>query len=269
MATGKTIVYLQTLGDLSTYLPECYGNLDVINVSSFHFGFDGNTPYIHINDTNPDDPSNDMLWTAMKNAQQNNIQVFAMVGGAGGAYTQLFAHYDLFYPLLKSTIQTYGFQGVDLDVEEAVTLANMQQLIGDLRRDFPTNFTITAAPVCSALQTGHDPFAGIDWSTLKSSIDWFNVQFYSSFGTLATPSDYNKIIAQGYAPSQIVGGALTNNSDGSGYVHIAVVAATLKTLTQQHGSIAGTMGWEFYNANNIIDQPDPAGWCAVMRKAVS
>jgi hypothetical protein len=272
-SSNRVVVYLQSQHSWNL-IPSCSANLTAINISSFHFGFSNDpvpVPYIHLNDNLPGDPMFGALWKNMQGAQENGVLMIAMLGGAGGAYTTLFGpgNYDTFYPILVSTLKEYNFNGVDLDVEESVSLANMQQLISDLRRDFPTNFYITSAPVCSSLIEGQDPFAGINWADLKADIDWFNVQFYSGFGTLESTDDYNAIIKAGYAPQQILGGALTNSSNGSGYVEIATVCATLSALNQKYaGQLGGTMGWEFFNANDISENINPIGWCKVMKAAV-
>jgi chitinase len=267
---ARVVVYLQTLQNLNL-LPQCYSNLTAINLSSFHFGYnpDG-SPYIHLNDTEPDDAMYNTLWPQMQQAQQNGVKLVAMLGGAGGAYGQLFSNYNIFYPMWVKMLQTYGFDGVDLDVEEPVTIANLQQFINDLRNDFPSNFLITAAPVCLALQTGNDPLAGgINWATVKNQLDWFNIQFYSGFGTLATTADYIAIINQGYSPNQILGGALTNRADGGGYVPIITVCNTLSQLnTLYKGQLGGAMGWEFFNANDTAENIDPTGWASAMKLAV-
>ncbi len=266
----RVVVYLQSQQNLNL-LPQCYDHLTAINVSSIHFGNnpDG-SPYIHLNDNDPNDPIFDQLWKDMASAQDGGVKVMLMVGGAGGAYTELFNNYDTFYPLLVKTIQNYNINGIDLDVEERVTLDNIQKLISDLRRDFPSNFFITSAPVASSLISGNDPFAGINWADVKDQIDWFNVQFYSGFGTLSNTSDYEAIINAGYPSSQILGGSLTNPNDGSGYVPISILCETLGALSTQYGtSFGGAMGWEYFNANNISDQEDPVGWCKAMNSAVN
>ena len=267
--SNRVVVYLQTQQNLNL-LQQCFSNLTAINVSSFHFGFNPNgTPYTHLNDNVPTDPMFQAFWTDMAAARKNGVLVMAMVGGAGGAYTQLFNSYRVFYPILVATLKAYNFDGIDLDVEEQVTQANMQMLINDLRRDFPSNFYISSAPVAQALQTGTDPFSGVDWFALKSQIDWFNVQFYSGYGTLSTVNDYNEIIANGYAPQQILGGALTNRNDGNGYVEMSTLTTTLSTLSKQYpGQFGGTMGWEYYNANNMAEYSDPVGWAKIMKIAV-
>lgn len=269
LKSNRVVAYLQTMQNLNL-LPQCYNNLTAINVSSFHFGTENGSPYIHLNDNPPGDPMFNSLWQSMALAQQNGVLSIAMLGGAGGAYTTLFSDYNTFYPMWRDMLRTYKFDGVDLDIEEPVTVSNIQMFISDLRRDFPSNFYISSAPVCSALQTNNDPFSGLNWSLLKSEINWFNVQFYSGFGNLSTPNDYEQIINNGYAPSQILGGSLTNSANGNGYVDIANVSQTLTALNQQYnGEIGGAMGWEYFNANNTNENIDPVGWTQAMYNAVN
>lgn len=266
---NRVVVYLQSQENL-ILLPKCYENLTAINLSSFHLGYTPETksPYIHLNDNVPEDPKFFMLWEEMRQAQLKGVLLFAMLGGAGGAYASLFGNYNTLYPILVNMLKKYNFNGIDLDVEEQVSQADIQKLISDLRSDFPNNFYITSAPVCLALQTGKDPLSGINWFALKDQIDWFNVQFYSGFGTLANTNDYQIIIDQGYTPNQILGGALTNNDNGSGYVDISTVSKTLSALNiKYNGQLGGTMGWEFYNANDSFEKIDPIGWTFAMKNA--
>lgn len=271
---NKVVTYLQTQESLDI-LPKCYPNLTAINVASFHFGFTNApgpiVPYIHLNDNVPEDPIFNTLWKTMNQAQSNGVLVIAMLGGAGGAYGQLFGQndYDIFYPMLVKMLRKYNFDGIDLDVEEQVSQADIARLIDDLRKDFPNNFYITSAPVCSALQTGNDPLSGINWFLLKDKIDWFNVQFYSGFGTLSNENDYITIINQGYSPNQIVGGALSNPNNGSGYVAIQDVMNTLVALNIKYeGDLGGAMGWEYYNSNDSSETVNPEGWCSQMKQSV-
>jgi Glycosyl hydrolases family 18 len=263
---SRVVVYLQSQDSVDT-LPQSYSDLTAINLSSFHFGYnpDG-SPYIHLNNDDPDDAHFDALWLAMRQAQEAGVKVIAMLGGAGKAYGVLFRDYETFYQMWADFLRRRGLDGVDLDVEEPVSLQDMQKLIADLRRDFSENFYLTAAPVAGELK--QDSSARVDWKSLAPSIDWFNVQFYSGSGTLASTDDYDKIIARGYSPAQIVAGALTNPSNGAGYVPIADVCQTLSTLAAHYAQFGGTMGWEHYNANNRGETADPVEWCAAMKAAV-
>ncbi len=265
----RVVVYLQTQQSLDQ-LPACFPGLSAITLSAFHFGYnpDG-SPYIHLNNNDPGSGPNAAIWPLMAQARRAGVNVVAMVGGAGGAYGRLFAAYDTFYPMWRAMLTDYHLDGVDLDVEEQVAQDDIARFIADLRRDLPS-LLITAAPVASALQGGTDPLSGIDWRPLAPSLDWFNVQFYSGFGTLSGPDDYERIIQAGFPPKQILGGALTNDGDGGGYVAIPQVCATLAELQAKYGGqMGGTMGWEYFNALNVRETVDPPGWVNAMRKAVT
>lgn len=263
---NRVVLYLQDETNLAA-LPGSIPPLTHLNLSSFHFGYDSNNqPYIHLNNI---DPGQSTVWPAMQQAQKAGCKVLAMLGGAGGAYGQLFSNYSAFYGLLKQTLQTYNLDGVDLDIEESVTLTDVQKLIKDLRKDFP-NGSISAAPVAMALWTGSDPLSGLDWSKLESDIDWFNVQFYSGYGSLSSPADYMKIVNAGYPVGKVLAGHLTNPGNGSGYVAISTVVSTITSLIGVYGNtLGGAMGWEQYNAMDSGGKVDPAKWCKDMYKALT
>jgi hypothetical protein len=78
-SNARVVVYLQTLQNLNL-LPQCYSNLTAINLSSFHFGFNKDrSPYIHLNDNDPDDPMYDSLWPQLREAQHNGVKLVAML----------------------------------------------------------------------------------------------------------------------------------------------------------------------------------------------
>jgi len=268
----RVVVYLHSPAGLHL-LPSCLPHLTAINVAAFHLGFDQHgDPYLHLNDRDPQDASYAAsLWPVLHQARQAGVKVIATLGGAGGAYQALFDYYEMFYPAWCELLRTYAFDGIDLMVEERVSAENLAMFIHDLRRDFPQNFSITAAPVASALSNGYDPFSGIAWKPLAASLDWFNVQFYNGWGSLATASNYRAVIAAGYHPSQIVAGAMALPLDGtpSSYVPIHQIAQTLSTLAALYpGQFGGTAGWEWFNARNSSETIDPPGWCATMKAAV-
>ena len=76
----------------------------------------------------------------MKKATELNITVTLMIGGAGGAYQVLFSDFEVYYKLLKDTIDKYDFiSGVDLDVEEFVPIDQIQMLINRLKKENALN----------------------------------------------------------------------------------------------------------------------------------
>ena len=102
--SSKVIYYYQTLNGLEQLLKNGYAT--TINLAAIHFGKDSeNNPYIHLNDNNPYDQVFDTLWEQLNQANQQNIQIILMVGGAGTAYQTLFSDFETYYDLLYKLIK--------------------------------------------------------------------------------------------------------------------------------------------------------------------
>jgi hypothetical protein len=225
-----------------------------VMVAAFHLGYDTNgAPYIHLNDNPPTDPMFTTMWQEVATLQSYGVTVRMMLGGAAqGSYADLFTHWGAFYPILQQTLQQYKLNGIDLDIEEDVSLTHAEQLIGNLSADFGSQFLITMSPVASALWGGAN-LSGFSYPQLYQTpagakIAWFNGQFYSGFATLASPTDYEQVVNAGYPPDKIVGGMIANPSDGSGYVSIPTVANTVHSLVTQYSHFGGVAAWEYFNA---------------------
>lgn len=242
-------------------------------VAAFHLGYDSNNaPYIHLNDNIPQDPMFDVMWKQVETLQDKGVTARMMLGGAAqGSYADLFSHWSTFYPILKSTIAQYNLNGIDLDVEENVSLANIQKLIDRLSADFGPSFVITLAPVCTALEGGAN-LSGFSYDALYKSpagakIAYFDAQFYSGFGSLQTPSDYEAVVAHGYPPSKVVAGTIANPADGSGFVPISTVANSVTQLVAKYPKFGGVYAWEYFNAEPGAPK-NPAQWASIMGKAM-
>ena len=143
----KTIYYYQSFTGLEKALENII-DIDVIIVSSIHFGKNGQQPYIHLNDNDPGNTSFDKMWMETKKASVQGCKIMLMMGGAGYAYRTLFSDFDIYYPLLTQMIRERPWiSGIDLDIEEETTLENVQMLIRHLVDDFGPSFTITMAPI--------------------------------------------------------------------------------------------------------------------------
>jgi len=243
-----------------------------VMVAAFHLGYNTNgTPYIHLNDNPPGDPMFDTMWKEVATLQKRGVTARMMLGGAAqGSYADLFSQWKIFYPILKRTLKHYKLDGIDMDIEEQVSLSNAKRLVDQLNKDFGSRFIMTMAPVASALWGGAN-LSGFSYLDLyKTSegkrINWFNGQFYSGFGTLMTPADYEHA-AQYFPPEKIVAGMIANPQDGGGYVDISTVAKTVKQLVAKYPKFGGVAAWEYFNAlpGGI---PDPVKWGAIMAKAM-
>lgn len=241
-------------------------------VAAFHLGYDNNNqPYIHLNDNIPQDPMFDTMWKQVKTLQGKGVTVRMMLGGAAqGSYADLFSNWSVFYPILRKTIREYNLNGIDLDVEENVSLEDIEKLINYLGNDFGSKFVITLAPVATALDGGPN-LSGFSYDDLYKShagakIAYFDTQFYSGFGSLGSTTDYDDIVNHGYPPDKVVAGMIANPADGSGFVPIDTVEQTVQQLVAQYSSFGGVDAWEYFNAEPG-GLAHPAKWAAVMAQA--
>ena len=94
-----------------------------------------------------------------------------MIGGAGGAFTNLFSDFNTYYPLLRDFLkQKKLITGIDLDIEENVRMEDVKKLINCLVSDFGEDFTITMAPVAQSLMNDSPSgFSSLDYKELYYS----------------------------------------------------------------------------------------------------
>ena len=181
-----------------------------------------------------------------------------MLGGAAkGSFKRLDTDEEVFriyYRHLRNFIRRYGFDGIDLDIEEPMSLAGVIRLIDQLKEDFGDTFIITLAPVAAALWSGQliENYAEFSYEALEvmrgAKIAWYNTQFYCGWGDMNTPLHYEAILARGFPISKIVVGLMTNPGNGAGYVPIDNVAVVLPLLRRKYPDFGGIMGWEYFNA---------------------
>ena len=214
---SKIIFYYQTKTDISDILKLDTSRL-IVYFSSLHFGYqtDG-SPYIHMNDAKPSEQP--YLIEQMKQLISSGAKVMVMLGGAGGAYENLFSHYSQFYPLLKNYItNTPEISGIDLDVEESVNIRDIQKLIKNLVNDFGPEFIISMAPVAESLMSDYPGMGSFVYKDLIKSpegknINWFNVQVYGNFSI----ETLKAIIKNGYPSHLLVMGMLGDQYDKSDF----------------------------------------------------
>src|SRR4051812_41130764 len=110
-----------------------------------------------------------------------------MLGGAAkGSFTRLDkddATFEAYYIPLRNLIRERALDGLDLDVEEPMSLAGIIRLIDRLKADFGSSFLITLAPVAAALISDKEEhnLSGFNYEALEvmrgTSIAWYNTQF--------------------------------------------------------------------------------------------
>jgi len=261
-SNNRIIYYYQTFTGLTPILHE-NPETTHIHLSAFHFGNNTDpdeTPYIHLNNNNPNDPVFDPVWKEIKAAAALGIKIVIMLGGAGGAYGNLFSNFETYYTLLHQTIKNHPeINGIDLDIEEEVTLDNCKKLINRIHTDFGDDFIIAMAPLGSSLGNDEPGMGGFIYKDLYTSpegqyINYFNGQFYGSY----QPSDYEKAILNGYPEEKVVMGML----EGIDFVG---ACQTLTALKVEYPNLGGTFIWEYFQAPPD-GKADPSEWSKEINK---
>jgi chitinase len=271
----RVILYHQTLipsgGQYVSMLPLLENNTGISHVIIAAIHLNDQPGDITLNDDPPDSPKFDPLWAEVPLLQQQGVKVMGMLGGAApGSFTRLDGSQDQFessYTPLRDVIRRHGLDGIDLDVEENMSLQGIIRLIDRLKADMGDAFIVTLAPVAAAL-LGIGNLSGFDYRELEqaraSKISWYNTQFYNGWGPAEDPRMYAAMVAQGWSPRRIVYGLLTNPGNGSqGYVSQDKIGPVLATLIEQFPNFGGVMGWEYYNALPG-DQQKAWQWAAQM-----
>lgn len=216
---------------------------------------------ITLNDDPPSDRKFNQLWTEVCTIRTSGVKVMGMLGGAAqGSFNRLDGSGDQFKeyydPLLKM-IRDYSLDGLDLDVEEKMSLPGVIRLID---RDLGNNFIVTLAPVADAL-LNEGNMSRFDYKALEkargSKANWYNVQFYNGWGSAEDPTMYDQIIHHGWSAHRVILGLLTNPQNGeSGFVALKETKDVLRKLTTRHKDFGGVIGWEYFNAMpGGIDNP--------------
>lgn len=246
MNSPRIIFYYQTF---STLKPVLYPNtpLTHIHLSAIHFGMDENLqPYIHLNNDSPYSEKFDEMWEEIETASKMGIKIVLMIGGAGTAYQDLFSNFDIYYNMLYRLIKNKPFiSGIDLDIEEAVSLDKIEMFISKIKKDFPQeDFIISTAPIQSSLESDIPGMGGFVYKKLVNSdvgkyITYFNGQFYSDYSKDA----YDEAVKNGYSSQQVVMGMLS----GTEY------QKEIEKVYQEYGdNFGGVFVWEYFNSNPIV-----------------
>jgi hypothetical protein len=202
-----------------------------------------------------------------------------MLGGAApGTFdlldTPLTPAFEAAYAVLYTFIHSHSLDGLDLDVEQAMSLAGIIRLIDRLKADFGTEFIITMAPVASALVTDDERanLSGFGYEALEvmrgGSISWYNAQFYCGWGDMHSELMYDAIVARGWPARKVVVGLVTSPQNGKGFVPLLILALVLGRLRSRFGEeFGGVMGWEYYNSEPG-GEGRPWEWAEFMTKAL-
>lgn len=259
----RLILYHQThhtpAGAHVPLLPLLSTPLTHLILAALHLNPHPTTPTITLNDHPPSHPRNHTLLADLATLRASGIKILALLGGAApGTFAALDGPTSTFephYALLHAFITSARLDGLDLDVEEPMSLPGIVRLIDRLRADFGPAFLITLAPVAPALLS-RDPrhnLSGFDYAALDAArggdIAWYNAQFYCGWGDAGAPAGYLALVAAGWAPARVVLGVLTSARNGGGFVEMERLAETVLGIAEKTGGgWGGVMGWEYFNA---------------------
>ena len=276
MPCPKLIYYAQTFpGNNPSSLQRLVdANLENVHIylSSLHIGEDPKThqPYLHLNDT--DVRELDVFFEDTRRiCASGQMRVRAMLGGAGGAYTALFADFEPRYALLRAFFEQHPWiGGIDLDVEEvlaedpAEALRMIRMLIRRLSADMGDTFVLTMAPVAGSLMSGSTTgmgnfsYAQLYQTAEGQRINWFNVQAYGCYDRLT----YQAILKAGFPAEKLVFGML-----GDQYQEATAFSNAMNELEliacDHTANFAGAVLWEYGDT-----QVDPVTWGQAVRRAI-
>jgi chitinase len=218
--------------------------------------------------------------------QARGQKVILSVGGADGTIeVDDAASASAFASSVYSLIQEYGFNGVDIDLENGVNPTYMASALEQLESDVGSSLIITLAPQTVDTQsTGDDYFElALD---IQSILTMINTQYYNSGtmdgcdGNVYAEGTENFMTALactelegGLSPSQVgLGLPASTSAAGSGYVAPSVVNDALDCLAtlencgsfvppQAWPGIRGVMtwsiNWDASNGYNFADTVAP------------
>lgn len=155
-------------------------------LAAIHINGDPNG--ITLNDHAPSHPRFHTLWAELRVLQASGVRVLGMLGGAAkGTFSpdrlgsDDDAVFERYYAPLRDLVRARGLDGMDLDVEEEMSLGAAIRLVDRLRADFGPDFVITFAPVAAALLDTRNHLSGFDYEALEvmrgREIAWYNCQF--------------------------------------------------------------------------------------------
>ncbi|KAF1809758.1 glycoside hydrolase [Eremomyces bilateralis CBS 781.70] len=269
----RLILYYQThhdsLGNVISVLPLITKSTGVTHVIVAAIHINNGPGNITLNDDPPDAAKFNTLWQEVAWLQGSGIKVMGMLGGAAhGSFLRLSgddSSFEAYYRPLEEVVRRHRLDGLDLSIEEEIPVASVQRLLTRLRLDFGPSFILSLAPVATALIPGLPHLSGFSYFELETwcqslvtstpeapptapIISFYSAITYCNWGDASNPFLYASLIAQGWDPSRIVLGLITNPANGAGHVHLPRMKTVLAAVRAAFPNFGGVMGWEYFNA---------------------
>ncbi|MGO4106332.1 fibronectin type III domain-containing protein [Paenibacillus sp. YAF4_2] len=155
-----------------------------------------------------------------------------------------------FVDSMYGLITQFGFDGIDIDLENGMNVANLTSAVRQLQQKIGSSFILTMAPQTIDMQSASTSYMQL-YTNLKDITTVINVQYYNSGcmlgrdgkcysqGTVDFLTALSDLTLQWVAPSQLgIGVPATSSAAGGGYVAPSVVTQAVKCLAT--GSDCGT-----------------------------
>jgi chitinase len=211
-------------------------------------------------------------------------KVILSVGGQNGNIDLSSASPNVsnFVNSMYGLITQFGFDGVDIDLENGLNVANISNAIRQLQQKVGSGFILTMAPQTIDMQSNNTAYMQV-YTNLKDIMTVINVQYYNSGcmlgrdgkcysqGTIDFLTALSDLSLQWVSPSQLgLGLPATASAAGGGYVAPSVVNNALNCLAAgiscgsyipvaKYPTIRGAMTWSInwdatsgYNFANTV-----------------
>jgi chitinase len=222
----------------------------------------------------------------IKTLQSRGQKVILSVGGQNGTISvDDAASASNFASSVYSIIQQYGFNGVDIDLENGVNPQYMASALEQLESDVGSSLIITLAPQTVDTQSAGDDYLALALD-IKSILTMINTQYYNSGsmngcdGNVYYEGTENFMTALacielqgGLSPSQVgLGLPASSSAAGSGYVSPSLVNDALDCLAARancgsfvpstaypgiRGVMTWSINWDASNGYNFADTVAP------------
>ena len=149
-ATPRIVVYHQThhtpqgehISTLPLFTSKSAPQVTHLVLAALHINDD--PARLTLNDHPPSHPRFTTLWAELRALQAAGVKVLLMLGGAAkGSYERLDGDphdFERFYAPVRDLLRERALDGIDLDVEEDMSLAGIVRLIDRVRKDFGRDF---------------------------------------------------------------------------------------------------------------------------------
>ncbi|GHH77414.1 hypothetical protein GCM10018793_25430 [Streptomyces sulfonofaciens] len=181
--------------------------------------------------------------------QADGKKVVISIGGANGTVSVTDdASAQAFADSVHTLMQTYGFDGVDIDLENGLNSTYMSKALQSLGQEAGSGLVVTMAPQTVDMQSPDNEYFKTALN-IKDILTVVNMQYYNSGSMLGCDGqvysqgtvDFLTALAciqleNGLAPSQVgLGVPASTSAAGGGYVDPGVVNDALDCLTKGTG----------------------------------